>query len=247
MLQKLEGIVLRTIDYGESGKILTIFTREKGKIGAVARGAKKPNSRLASVSQPFTYGYYLCSVSTGLSTLQQGEIIDSFRHVKEDLFLTAYTSYIVELMDKSMEERSANPFLFELLLQTMKYIDGGLDAQILKNIFEIKMLSVLGQHLYVDGCANCGATDGNFAFSLKEQGILCERCVHLDRSHLKISQRTVRLLRLFLHLDINRLGNINVKPVTKYELELCISAFYEEYSGLYLKSKKFLKQMEQLK
>ncbi len=246
MLEKVEGIVLKSIDYGESNKILTIFSREKGKFGAVARGAKKPNSRLAAVSQPFTYGYFLCLTGTGLATIQQGEIIDSFRDIKEDLLLAAYSSYTVELLDKGTDEKKVNPFLFELLYQTLKYYGEGYDPKIIKNIFEVKMLSVLGFRPVLDGCALCGNHDGPYFFSVKEGGILCQKCVHHDPYHLKVSQATLRLLRLFYFLDIHRIGSINVKETTKKELELCISAYYDEYSGLYLKSKKFLQQVEKL-
>lgn len=249
MLQKVEGIVLRSIDYGETNKILTIYSREIGKFGAVARGAKKPNSRLASVSQPFTYGTFLCfsGPGTGLGNIQQGEIIEIFRSVTQDLFLTAYASYIVELLDKSTDERVHNPFLFELLYQTLKYLDEGYEPQIIKNIFEIKMLPVLGLRPNFDCCANCGNTEGPFVFSIKEAGLLCENCLHQDPRHFRVSQATIRLMRLFFYFDLNRLGTINVKETTKKELETCISAFYAEYSGLYLKTKKFLQQLDKLK
>lgn len=106
MLIKSEGIVLRTTDYGETNKIVTLLTREHGKIGVMARGAKKSNSRLSAISQPFLYGTFLIQSSTGLGTLQQGEMIESMRAIREDLFLTAYAAYMTELMDKGTEEKS---------------------------------------------------------------------------------------------------------------------------------------------
>lgn len=225
---------------------MTIFSREKGKVGAVARGAKKPNSRLASVSQPFTYGYYLCTLGTGLGTVQQGEIIDSFRHIKEDLTKTAYTAYILELLDKGTDERVTNPFLFELALSTLRYLSDEYDPSIIKNIFEMKMLNVLGLRPHLDVCASCGNPEGPYGFSLKEGGILCMNCQHLDPYLLKVSQATIKLLRLFYYLDISRIGSINVKEQTKKELNQCISSYYDEYSGLFLKSKKFLEQLEKI-
>lgn len=246
-MQKIEGIVLKSIDYGESNKILTIFSREFGKIGAVARGAKKPKSRLASVSQPFTYGYFLCTIGSNLGTINQGEIIQTFRGIKEDLFLTAYSSFIVELLDKGIDEKKANPFLFELLLQTLNYIEEEYDPKIIKNIFEMKMLQVLGFRPNLNECANCNNPDGPFVFSIKEGGILCDRCKQVDSYHMQVSQATIKLLRIFYYMDINRLGSISVKDATKNELERCISAYYEEYSGIYLKSKRFLEQMDRLK
>jgi len=112
MLQKCEGIVIRTTDYGETNKIITIFTREWGKIGVMARGAKKPNSRLSSVTQLFTHGYFLVQRGSGLGSLQQGEIATSLRSIGEDIFLTAYASYIVELTDKCTDEKKTKPFSF---------------------------------------------------------------------------------------------------------------------------------------
>lgn len=246
MLQKIEGLVLRTTDYGESNKIVVIFTRENGKIGAMARGAKKPNSRLASVSQPLTYGHFLVMLGSGLGSLQQGEIIHPLKSLKQDIFLTAYASYLVELTDKATEERKRNPYLFELLIQTLTYMDDGLDPQVLTNIYEMKLLNSFGLYPILDGCAICKETEGTFAFSIKEGGFICHRCIHNDPHHLKISPAVARLLRLFYYIDIHRLGSINVKDETKREIKKVIDAYYEEYSGLQLKTKKFLTQLEKL-
>jgi len=122
MLQKCEGIVIRTTDYGENNKIVTLYTREFGKVGVMARGAKKPSSRLAAVTQLFTYGHFLFQASSGLGGLQQGEMISSMRSIREDLFLTAHASFMVDLTDKVTEDKKTNPFLFELLLQTLNYL-----------------------------------------------------------------------------------------------------------------------------
>ena len=144
MLQKCEGIVIRSTAYGESNKVVTLYTRELGKVGVMARGAKKPNSRLSAITQLFTHGYFLVQIGSGLGSLQQGEIISSLRSIREDIFLTAYSSYIVELTDKSTEDRKINPYLFELLYQTLHYINEGYDPDVLMNIYELKILNVLG-------------------------------------------------------------------------------------------------------
>ncbi|MCA1031788.1 DNA repair protein RecO [Bacillus timonensis] len=247
MLQKCEGIVIRTNDYGETNKVVTLYTREWGKVGVMARGAKKPSSRLSAITQPFTYGYFLMQKSSGLGSLQQGETISTMRSIREDIFLTAYASYIVELTDKSTDEKKPNPFMFELLLQTLQYMNEGLDVDVLTYIYEMKMLPVLGLYPRLDKCSICESQTGDFVFSIREGGFLCRRCMDKDSYHFKISQATVKLLRLFYYFDLNRLGNINLKDQTKSELKQVISAYYEEYSGLTLKSKRFLNQMDQLK
>lgn len=246
MLEKCEGIVIKSINYGETNKIVTLYTREWGKVGVMVRGAKKTNSRLASVTQPFVYGHFLVQRSNGLGLLQQGDIVSSMRRLKEDIFLTAYASYIVELTDKCTEEKKPNPFHFELLYQTLNFMNEEYDKEILANIYEMKMLNVLGQYPTLDKCTFCGATEGHFSFSIREGGLLCHRCIDRDPYHYKISPTAVKLLRIFYHLDIARLGNISVKETTKKEITTIIDAYYEEYSGLYLKSKKFIQSMNNL-
>lgn len=247
MLEKFEGIIVRTTDYGESHKITAIYSREAGKISAMARGAKKTNSRLASVSQLFTYGYFLIQTGRGLGTLQQGEIVSSFRGLKEDIFKTAYASYIVEMVDRSTQDHEPNPYLFELLYQSLHYISEDYDAEIITNIFEMKMLQVLGLYPEMKRCSLCGATEGTFGFSIKENGLICHRCIHKDPHYLPLSQNTVKLLRFFYYFDLNRLGTISVKPETKKELKKAIDMYYDEYSGLILKSKRFLDQLDSLR
>ncbi|RXI99412.1 DNA repair protein RecO [Anaerobacillus alkaliphilus] len=247
MLQKVEGIVIRTTDYGEANKILTLYTRELGKIGVMARGAKRPKSRLSSISQLFTHGHYVFQRTSGLGVLNQGEMVMSFRDLRADIFLTAYAAYIVELLDRLTEQHEINPYLYELLYQTLHYIDEGQDYEILTRIFEVKMLRVAGIGLHVDGCAHCGASEGEFSFSIKEGGFLCHRCWHVDERNLKIQPNTAKLLRLFYHFDLNRLGSISVKPETKEELKTILEAYFDEYSGLHLKSKRFLSQLDKMK
>jgi DNA repair protein RecO (recombination protein O) len=244
MLQKYEGIVIRTTDYCETNKIVTLYTREGGKIGVMARGAKKPNSRLSSISQLFTHGYFLLQTGSGLGSLQQGEIITSLRSIGEDIFLTAYASYIVELTDRCTEDKKPNPFHFELLYQTLNYLNEGSDPDILMNIYEMKMLNVMGLYPVLDKCSVCGSTDGHFSFSIREGGFICHRCKEKDPYHFPLLPATVKLLRLFYYFDLSRLGNISVKDETKAELKKIITAYYDEYSGLHLKSKKFLNSMD---
>ncbi|WNS77621.1 DNA repair protein RecO [Bacillus sp. DTU_2020_1000418_1_SI_GHA_SEK_038] len=243
MLEKCEGIIIRTTNYGETNKIVTLYTREWGKIGVMARGAKKPSSRLAAVTQPFTYGYFLVQRSSGLGSLQQGEMITSMRSIREDIFLTAYASYIVDLTDKGTDDRKPNPYLFELVFQALNLVNEGFDAEIIVNIFEMKMLNSLGLYPVLNQCTVCSSADGHFSFSIREGGLICHRCLEKDPYHFKISPATVKLLRLFYFFDLSRLGNISVKPETKAELKKVINAYYDEYSGLNLKTKRFLNQM----
>ncbi|WP_368504797.1 DNA repair protein RecO [Alkalihalophilus sp. As8PL] len=246
MMQKVEAIVIRTNDYGESNKIVTLYTRENGKVGVMARGAKKPKSRLAAVSQLFIHGLYLFQRSNGLGTLNQAEMIHSFKEVRNDLFLASYASYMVELTDRLTDEKEPNEPLFNLLQQTLQYLDEGIDPDVLLRIFEMKMMAVAGISPELDQCASCGSTELPSGFSISEAGFLCRRCMHKDERAFPITPHTARLLRLFYYIDLNRLGQISLKDETKKEIKLIISTYYDEYSGVTLRSKRFLEQLERM-
>ena len=247
LLHKCEGIVIRTNAYGENNKIVTLYTKELGKVGVMARGANKPSSRLTAVSQLFSHGTYVFQKGSGLGSLQQGDIMESMRAIREDIFLTAYCSFVVELMDRVTEERNRNPHLYDLLYLTLHYINEGVDAEILTFIYQMKMLDVIGITPELNKCASCTSTEGTFAFSIKEGGFICHRCFHKDPYHIKVSSAALRLLRTFYYYDLHRIGNLSLKEETRAELRLIIDEYYEAYSGIMLKSKRFLKQIGTLK
>ncbi|MFC0473479.1 DNA repair protein RecO [Halalkalibacter kiskunsagensis] len=246
MIQKVEGIVIRTTDYGESNKIVTLFTRELGKIGVMSRGAKKPKNRLSAASQLFIYGTFVYQRYTGLGTLNQADITNSFREVRGDLFRASYATYIVELTDKLTDDQKRNPYHFELLYQTLYYLNEGIDADVLLRIYEMKMLAVAGIKPELDHCVSCHSTEVPVAFSIRHAGFLCKTCLCKDDRAYHLTAHAARLLRLFFYVDLQRLGQISLKKETKQELKKVISAYYDEYSGLRLKSKRFLEQMERL-
>ncbi|RAP20860.1 hypothetical protein C2W64_03827 [Brevibacillus laterosporus] len=248
MLVKWEGIVIRSVDYGESSKVVTLYTREYGKVGAMARGAKKPRSRLAAVSQLFTHGYYLCKkgTGTGMPELTQGDTLHSFKDVRQDLMLTAYSAYMAEMLDRLTEEREPNPYLFQLLVHTLQYMDEGKDAEILCRIFESKMLILAGIRPHVESCISCGAEAEPYTFSVTHGGLLCRRCTHTDPYSMHILPATWKLLRLFLLFPLERLGEIEVKTTTRNQLRLLLHKYLDQHIELRLKSRNFLEQMERL-
>lgn len=158
--------------------------------------------------------------------------------------MTAYATYVCELLDKATEERQPNPYLYELTFQILRDIDEGYDPQILTQIYEMKMLPVLGLYPTMDKCAICGETTGHFDFSTRSNGIICHRCFDKDRYRMHLPENVVKLLRLFFIFQLDRLGNIDVKQETKEWLQKAIDTYYDEYSGLYLKSRKFLRDMD---
>ncbi|MDQ0339646.1 DNA repair protein RecO (recombination protein O) [Caldalkalibacillus uzonensis] len=242
---KAEGIVIRSRDYGEANKIMTLYTKEYGKLSLMARGAKKPKSRLSSIAQLFTHGQYLFFRGSPrtMGTLSQGEILDSFRELRQDLVKTAYAAYMAELVDKLIDEEEVPPALFPLLTTVFQHLNEGKDPEILARLFELKILVMAGYKPEVDRCVVCHGTEGSFSFSVQEGGYLCQRCQHADPQALHLQTNTLKLMRFLYHFDPFRLGRINVKPETKKELCQAMWLFMDQHTPLRLKSRKFLEQM----
>ncbi len=244
MLNKLEGFVIKSIPYGESNKIVTIYTKEAGKITVMARGAKKPASRLAAITQTFTHGYFLVRRGRGMGSLEQGEFISSVRHIRSDLETTAYAGLIVELIDRLTEADQPNASIFRLLNDSFNAMEEEYDAEAISLFVLWKMLPVAGIHPILHECANCGSTEGEFAFSFKEIGFLCHRCFHQDPYIVRITPAQLKLIRTFATVPIKQVGSLTLKKSTKQFMKKIVRQIYDEQVGLRLKSRSFLDQLD---
>lgn len=245
-MEKVEGVIIRTQDYGETHVIATLFTDKLGKLGVLARGAKKPKSRMSAVSQLFIHGEFLIRTGRGLATLIQGEVVNSHRKIRENIIQTAYASYVAELTDKLLDEKRPNHYIYQQFISTLKGLTEGKDPLVLTMVYEMKLYKLAGFAPTLDHCQNCAGTTDFTGFSIKEGGILCRRCLSVDPHHSPINQTQLKLLRLFSEVDIERIANISVKDVNKNVIKNILEQFYETYGGLTLKSRRFLKQIELL-
>jgi DNA repair protein RecO (recombination protein O) len=244
MQYRVQGIVIRSMDYGENNKIITLFTREMGKVALIVRGAKKMKSRYSSVAQLFTCGDYLFFKSGQMGTLNHAEIVHSYHRIREDLHLAAYASYMAELTDRMLGDLEGNPFLFDQLNAALQGLIDLKDMLIISFIYEIKMWVHAGYLPELEACVSCRATDGVMAFSAALGGLLCERCLFKDAQAIPLSPGTLKLIRLFAQMDIRRLGQIDVKIETKEALKKLMRTYFDTHIGLTLKSRNFLEQMD---
>ncbi|MFS0727566.1 DNA repair protein RecO [Paenibacillus sp. 1P07SE] len=246
MLYRTEGIVIRSMPYGEGNAIITILTNTHGKAGIMVRGAKKLKSRHGSLAQPFTHGEFVFFRKSGLGTLNHGEIIESHHKLRERLELSAYAAYAAELCDRALQDEEAGAFIFEQLRACFSALEEGKDPQITLHLFEMKIIQLAGYAPQMDCCLHCGREDGTFSFSARLGGILCHRCRSMDTFALKPGDGALKLLRMFKQLDLRRLGSVQVSAETKAELRTCMRSMLDAHLPLNLKSRDFLDQMEPL-
>lgn len=244
MLMTVEGIVIKAIDYGEGNKIITLFTKNNGKIAILARGAKKTRSRLNILTQVFCYGKYIYFINNqaSMGTLNQGDVEKHFDNIYKDITKTSYAAYLVELVDKLTEVKQPNPNLFEQLLSSLEHINAGKEEEIVARIFEMKIFQIFGYNPHLQSCSICKEENDIVAFSIISGGLVCSK--HTDDRAIIIQPNTIKLLRIFESMDIRRLGNIDIKQSTKDQLKLITENFFDEYIGIPLKSRNFLEQLK---
>lgn len=240
MIKKIEGIIVREIPYGESSKIISIYTKENGIIGVMAKGSKNIKSKLRNFTTVFTYGYFhIYYKADKLSTLIECEIIDELAKMKSDLILLSYLTYITELSTQ-IYKQSNNYKIYDLLLSTIKKINNGFNPKILTNILEIKLLDFLGVSLKLDGCIKCGAKTNIVTINIENGGFVCKNCFTNEPIY---DEKIIKMMRMYYLIDIDSISSLNISDMVIKSINDFINNYYEQYTGLYLNSKKYLEKM----
>jgi DNA repair protein RecO (recombination protein O) len=245
MLRNCEGIVLRSTDYGEGNKIISLLTSELGKVSVMARGAKKAKSRHAAVTQVFTHADFVFFKQKGhMGTLNHADIIESHHALREDLTRSAYSAYLVEMTDRMLADEEGSAYLFGQLKAGLSAIENDKDMQIVVHLYEMKMFELAGYLPVTAYCVSCGAADDLVRFSPEMGGVLCNRCKIKDPASIPVSEGTLKLLKLFPVMDMSRLGAIQVKEETKSQLKTCMKAYMDTHIGISWRSRGFIEQMD---
>ena len=237
MIKKVEGIIVSTVDYKENSKILNILTKEDGLIGVFAKGSKSLKSNISATSNVMIYGtFHLNQTMKKMANLLEVDVINSFKNIKKDLGKMTYSTYLLEL--STQVYRHDNDFrIYDLLISSLKKIDDGFDYEIISSILELKLLEFLGIKPVIDKCVNCGNKNDIVTISSYRGGYLCKNCVN---SETIFNLKTLKLIRMFYYVDINKISKVYVSDNIKKEINLFINDYYDRYSGLYLKTKDFL-------
>ncbi|HLR14456.1 MAG TPA: DNA repair protein RecO [Bacillota bacterium] len=248
MLEKLQGVVIKTQDYKETHKIITIFSDKLGKFTALARGVKKPKSRMAATTQPFVYGEFLVYVSKGkgLGTIQQASIVHSMRQIREDIEKNAYASYVLELTDTLTENKQPLPDIYNELFHTLQWIAERDEYVIPAMMYELKLYEVGGFSPVLNRCVRCGSTQLPFSFSIREGGVLCNTCSHVDEQSIMLQGKLAHILHAFQQVSIEQIGNISLKQKNKELLRMLLDHYYDSYGSYPIKTKRFIKQLDAL-
>ena len=214
------GIVLRRIDLGEKDRILTVYTRELGKVSCVAKGSRRPGSKLGGASEPFTYSKMFLSRGRDLDILTQADIKESFPNVKADVRTVAYGVYMLELVSHFVDKRQPNPDLFDTLLSSMYVLESGTDPEIATRHFELNVVSILGYEPHFDACVRCAKQIGRqkVAFSPSLGGIVCANCGVAPNDAIWVHGAAASYVRALLRAEPQTLKDMKIPKPARRDL-----------------------------
>ena len=242
MIEKVEGIVINEKAYGETSKIINIITKEYGIIGIIAKGARTLKSEFRVSTAKLSYAYFNIIYKEGkLSTLVSADIINPFKSIIKDINKISYAVYILELSEQVVKQTNQN--IFDLMLSGLIKINEGYDPLIIMNIIELKYLDYLGVMPVLDRCSVCGSTNNIVTLSSDKGGYVCKNCYSTEKI---ISEKAIKLIRLFYYVDISKISKLEIGDVSKKEINDFLDMYYDRYTGLYLRSKTFLKNLEKV-
>ncbi len=230
-LDRDHGVVIRTWKLGEADRIVSIFTREHGKVRAVAKGVRKSSSRFGSRLEPTAHlSLQLYSGRGDLDTVTQVETIDRFATLRNDLDQWTRACALLEAVDQSSPDREPNEALFEMLVRALGTLEQR-PGPLVVGAFFLKLLALEGFEPVTDMCVICGADDDLTGFSMTDGGVTCEAC----RKGPVLSGDAHTVLRLILGGRVGAALTVPASTVTA-EVDLLATKLLEHHIDRRLRS-----------
>ena len=241
--KRVEAVVLRHSDWGEADRILVLYTREAGKLRAIAKGVRKLRSRKAGHLEPFTRVTLQLAKGRDLWIVTQAETVDAYQPLREDLERMGYAAYVVELMDRSSGEEGANLPLYRLLTDTLQRLAENDDPFQVVRYYELRLLDLLGFRPELKVCGNCGKSiqpEDQF-FSAEVGGAMCPTCGKGVPGVRPMSMRTLKFLRHFQRSTYAEAMRVPLPAAIRPEMEAAIQSYLMYHLERKLNTPDFLK------
>jgi DNA repair protein RecO (recombination protein O) len=248
-LRHVTGIVIQSLNYGESDRIVTFFTLELGKTKGIAKGARRSRRRFSNCLDLFCHVriHFFEKEDRSLGRVEQCDVVEFFPALGEDILRMSYGSYWVELVDALVGEREANSGVFELLRLFLSRLNEEEPREEMLRIFEIRLLSLLGYRPNLLSCIRCRRSfdrQERFYFLPAGGGICCERCCETKDRSFALTAGTIRLLEKSIETDLTKIRRLRFSPRSLMESREILPRFVQHHLTRELKS---LRMLESLK
>ncbi len=220
---KTRGIVIKEVGVGEADKIITIFSRNRGRISALAKGGKRPKSKLSAGSQLMSYGEYVLFSGKEMYTVNSCEVLEPFYEIRNDMIRLTYAAHFLDIIMEIIQENQPSPKLLQLLLNSLFMLTRkDKMPELISRIFELRSLTITGYAPHVRNCMICGCEQEKiYSFSFLKCGFICDReqCLSEDRFAPELSAGASKAIQHIVHTRMEELFSFSLSNEVLEELE----------------------------
>ena len=225
---KLTGMVLLAAPLGEYDKRIVLLTRERGKVTAFAKGARRQNSTLLAATSPFAFGEFSCFEGRSAYRLVQADIQQYFREISSDYEAAMYGFYFLELADYFGQEGNDESELLKLLYAALRaLIRRQQPKKLIRYIYELRVMVLNGEYPEAFSCASCGKKEGLARFSLGRNGFLCKDCAPGEGRNVEAS--TVYAFQYMITAPVGKLFAFTVSEAVLDEIQWIMERFRKKW------------------
>jgi DNA repair protein RecO (recombination protein O) len=234
-IEKTVGVILRAVDFSETSKIATLFTRDFGKMGVMAKGGRRLKSSF-DVSLDILSVLSICVLrkpSAELDLLTEAALEERFTGLRGDLKALHAAYYAAEILEGLTRPHDPHPRLFDEMVFTLRRLAAGEDRTAVLGRFQLRLLAETGFALNLDSCTGCGAaepTAERMRISAKAGGLLCTECAKFQPA-AAVQGGTVQSLRVLGDEDPQAAGRLTMTPATKTEVRQTLMQAIEYHLG----------------
>lgn len=235
------GMVLSAMPVGEYDRRLVILTKEKGRISAFARGARRQNSMLMGCSQSFVFGMFTLYQGRDSYSVNSAEIENYFEVIRNDLEIVSYASYFCEFATYLTRENVDGTEILKLLYQSFRALEKKtISNELIRAVFELKILSVNGEAPQVFECVRCKRKEALTIFHTKKGGLLCKWCGREILDGFAIKENLIYTLQYIVTADIQKLYTFTVSCELLTALKKVAKDYVNTYVDMKFKSLELL-------
>ncbi|MEA3285868.1 MAG: DNA repair protein RecO [Candidatus Marinimicrobia bacterium] len=249
MIEKAEAIVLKTLNHGDTSKIITLYSRESGRLKLIAKGVRTPKSKAAGLFQPTRHlqVIYYHKPNSGLQMFKSGELIDGFFGLEDDFDRLTLAQVVVELLDRSIEDEESHPQLFQLLADTLTRLSlGEVSSARAFWFFQIQLLKELGYRPHIGRCSSCGESlDSGGSLGIGSPHLECVKCHQPGQDSIFVSTAILNVVQNILNFPWSHIekSNLNANERRRLWDFLWRYTFHHIESTRGMKSLKVLRQL----
>lgn len=239
---KTEAIVMRRTDFGEADRLLTLYTRDYGKLKAIAKGARKPKSRKTGHVGLFMRSQFMIAVGRSLDIVTSAETIESHQALATDLLKTTYAAYAIELLDNLTPEEERHVGIYQLVADTLARIADSDNLMLIARHYELRLLSLVGfqPQLFYNVATGEPIEERDYLFSAEEGGLIELSQRSIDRKARRTSAASIKVLRFLQTRDWRTVEHLQLRGELHRELESIMHFYVAHLLERGLKSTDFL-------